>query len=94
VKLNLGPRSDRETNIQWNSNEKIAHIYTCDEKMISKLEKNPLATLVEVNKDETGAATGFEFDIPVSAVRFSRRKMTEEQKAALAERLRKGKDND
>jgi hypothetical protein len=68
--MNLGPTDDRETNIQWHHNEQTAHIYTCDERIITRLKKNPAATVTAIHHDQTGVITGFEFDVPVWAVRF------------------------
>jgi hypothetical protein len=89
--MNLGPTDDRETNIQWHHNEHVAHVYTCDERMITRLKKNPVAHLVQVHKDYRGAITGLEFDVPVWAVsiRTTRRTptLTEDQREAARQRM-------
>lgn len=66
--LDLGPTDDRETVIQWHHDEDVAHVYTCDERVITRLRKNPLAKLIEAHRDERGRITGMEFDVPVKAV--------------------------
>jgi hypothetical protein len=63
--VNLGPADDRETSIQWHHNERIAHVYTCDERVIARLKKNPVAKLTEVHHDDRGLITGMEFEVPV-----------------------------
>jgi hypothetical protein len=89
-RMNLGPTKDRETNIQWNHDDQTARIYTCDERMITRFRKNPVAKLVEKHLDQHGQITGMEFDVPVWAVRIARtrRTLTEGQRTALAARLR------
>jgi hypothetical protein len=88
--MNLGPTHDRETNIQWHHNANIAHVYTCDERMITRLKKNPVAKLVEVHRNQQGQITGMEFTIPVwsISIRTARRQVTEEQRAAFVTRVR------
>jgi hypothetical protein len=71
--MNLGPADDRETNIQWHHDEDTAHVYTCDQRVIRRLRKNPLAVLVETHKDQEGRITGFEFDVPVRAISIKAR---------------------
>jgi hypothetical protein len=91
VGVNLGPTDDRETNIQWHHDEDIAHVYTCDERMITRLRKNPVAKLVQVHKDQGGAITGLEFDVPVwtVSIRTTRRTptLTEAQRESARRRL-------
>lgn len=88
-KMNLGPVDDRETNVQWSHGENTAHIYTCDERMITQLRKNPFAKLTAIHEDAHGV-TGIEIDVPVWAVRrvrSARRIPSEANRSAARERM-------
>jgi hypothetical protein len=88
--MNLGPIPDRETTIQWSHDDETARVYTCDERVITRLRKNPAARVVGKHLDQRGLITGLEFEIPVWAVRIARtrRRLGERQRTAAAARLR------
>jgi hypothetical protein len=81
---------ERETVINFNDDEKIAYVYTAQRYMITKLNRNPAAVLVESGTHEGTAWARFE--IPASLVSFRsghvKRVLTDEQRKAAGDRLR------
>jgi hypothetical protein len=79
---------ERETVITLNDEENIAHIWTSQRPWITRLKKNPAATLIDEGTHD--GSMWAEFEIPKALValpRSQRRKgqpMSEEHKARLA----------
>jgi pimeloyl-ACP methyl ester carboxylesterase len=86
---------ERETIIGMSDGGELAQVYTAQRKVITRLKNNPAAVLVEEGTHDGSAWA--RFTIPVGLVSFRqtkvRRELTEEQRAAAAERLRRGRDS-
>lgn len=82
-------KSEQETTINIYADSDIAHIYTCDPRYIRKLDKlaNTYPEDCQLIKQ---ADPGFFYEIPVSYIKFSKRRMnyTPEQKQAFAARMK------
>lgn len=79
-----------ETTITWLKGDEKASIYTCDSVMVNRLRK-----LAEENPDDVRILNdqgyGLKMDVPVKWIKIRKPKkmnFTDEQKAAMAERLR------
>lgn len=75
-------KSERETIIRWDDEEKIVHLYTTIGSIVKKCRKD----WTEVKSDGIGTW----FTIPLSAFRFRKRKprvMSELQKSNLRARM-------
>ena len=59
---------ERETVINWSDDEKIAHIWTAQRPVITKLKANPSATLI--NEGFYGQTAWAEFRLPARFVSF------------------------
>ena len=82
---------ERETIVNFNAEEAIAYIYTCDPKWwrhFQRLDVKPTT----VHKDSAGHEYAREYEVPKRWVKApkppKRVVLTEEQKTALVERLR------
>jgi hypothetical protein len=79
---------ERETVLTLNDEDDTAHVWTAQRTWITRLKKNPSATLIEEGIHDGSAWA--EFEIPKALIAFprsQRRKgqpMTEEHKARLA----------
>jgi hypothetical protein len=84
---------ERETIINFNDGEDIAYIYTAQRKIITKLKKNPSATLKEEGVFE-GTAWA-RFTIPANLISFRvarpKRELSQEQRAEIGERLKRNR---
>lgn len=81
---------ERETVVTMSDEDGVACVYTAQRRILTKLKKNPAATLIEEGVFE-GSAWG-RFEIPAGLISFRstrvKREMTPEQKAAAGERLK------
>lgn len=81
--------AERETIINMNNAEAVAYIYTAQPKVITKLKKNPAATLVEEGSFEHSRWA--RFSIPARLVSFRsatvRPEMTDERKRQARDNL-------
>jgi hypothetical protein len=82
---------ERETIINMNDGEEVAHVYTAQRKLITRLKNNPAAVLTGEGTHEGSAWA--RFTIPAELVSFRsvrvRRELTEEQRRECAARLRR-----
>ena len=100
-------RCEQETAINWLRDDDIIEICTSDLTMVTKLarmvEKDPAnykCFYYECNRDkETGRLGNYFFEIPKKLLSFrvgsegkSKKNMTAEQRIAVAERFRKGRE--
>jgi hypothetical protein len=81
---------ERETIITFNDVEDFAEVYTAQRPWITKLKKNPAAELVEEGKHEGSIWAKFRVPKDLVSVRSKKvkRELTEEQREALAARMR------
>lgn len=88
------PHNEQETIIQISRDTKTARIYTTDSRMANKLDKIYQRTSVTKNHRRIVAV---EYEVPERLINFrakiAKRNLTEEQKMAKAEILRKNKEN-
>lgn len=86
---------ERETIVSMNDGDEVAHVYTAQRKLITRLKNNPAALLVEEGTHDGSAWA--RFTIPAGLVSFRsvrvRRELTGEQRAEMAERLRRGRES-
>ncbi len=76
---------ERETTIQWSEADKVAHIYTCQKRMMALLDKHPETVRTETHRDGRGTITGVEYKIPVAYIRIRpKRSVSPAQRAHLA----------
>lgn len=82
--MNCLTREERETIIRWDQTPGLVSIYTCDEKLMTKLEDRGFqADKQSVNE---GCVVAKEFNVPKSAVSFRvKTPRTERQRQASAE---------
>lgn len=84
-------RDERETIVNMNDGEDIAYIYTAQRRIITRLKKNPSATLVEEGTFE--GSVWARFTMPARLVSFRAGvRLTEEQRQARAANLRRALD--
>lgn len=84
-------RDERETIVNMNDGEDIAYIYTAQRRIITRLKKNPSATLVEEGSFE--GSVWARFTMPARLVSFRAGvRLTEEQRQARAANLRRALD--
>lgn len=96
----MGPRPEREFTITGMDLEDKICVYTCIDSMITKLDKLVAvggAKELRVLTNSQGEVTGVEYELPRNALSFrdttKKREISEEQRAAMAERLRKAREN-
>jgi hypothetical protein len=82
--------SERETVVNLNDAESVAYVYTAQRKIITKLKKNPAATLIEEGVHD--GSVWARFEIPANLISFRstrvKRDLTPEQREAQAERMK------
>lgn len=84
-------RDERETIVNMSDGEDIAYVYTAQRRIITRLKKNPSATLVEEGSFE--GSVWARFTIPARLVSFRTGvRLTEEQRRVRAENLRRALD--
>jgi len=80
---------ERETVITLSDAEYVAHVYTAQRPLITKLKKNPAATLIEEGTFEGSAYARFE--LPSGLISFrsgrSKRELSDEQRTEIGKRL-------
>jgi hypothetical protein len=80
---------ERETIVSMNDGEAVAHVYSSQRKVITRLRNNPAAVLVEEGVHDGSAWA--RFTIPAAFISFRstsvRRELTAEQRQAAGERL-------
>ena len=101
-------RCEQETTINWLRDDSIIEICTSDLTMVTKLarmvEKDPdnyKCFYYECNRDkDTGRLGNYFFEIPKKLLSFrtggkskSKKNLTADQRKAIAERFRKGREN-
>ena len=84
-------REERETIVNMNDGEDIAYVYTAQRRIITRLKKNPSATLVEEGTFEGSVWARFTMPARLVSVRAGVR-LTEEQRQARAANLRRALD--
>ena len=97
---NLGPNEEKETTITHVYGDKLVEIYTCEQPMITKLDKcvaGGSAVVVKEHKNSVGEVTGISYKLPLNCLSLrvsipSGRTLTEEQKEAARERLKKARE--
>jgi len=91
---------ERETIISWSDDDEKIFIYSSQQPMIRKLRKNKLFELKEEHFNKSYACypspISVEGYIPKNALtiraKITKRKLTEEQKKEVGERLKKGRE--
>jgi hypothetical protein len=74
---------ERETIIRFNDEDEVANVWTAQRPVITKLKRNPAATLLDEGNHD--GSVWAEFELPKSLISFRsarvKRQLTEEQKA-------------
>jgi hypothetical protein len=85
---------ERETIITMNDEDDSADIWTAQRPIITKLKKNPAATLTKEGRH--GSTAWARFTLPASLISFRsthvKRELSDEQKAEMTARLRAVRD--
>lgn len=85
---------ERETIIRLNDEDGTANVWTAQRPVITKLRKNPAATLIDEGTHD--GSVWAEFEIPKALISFRslrvKRELTDAQRAELGERLRRGRE--
>lgn len=86
------PMDEQETVIQFDRNGTVCHVYTTDSTMMTKLDKIHKRVRQDYINGKPIAAY-YEFDKKLLSFRskIPKRTLTDEQKKAASERLRKGR---
>lgn len=81
---------ERETIITMNDEDEVAHIYTAQRPVITKLRKNPAAKLLSEGKSGSSVYAEFEIDAGLISIRSKRVKLdlSPEEREVRAQRLR------
>ena len=100
-------RCEQETAINWMRDDDIATICTSDYTVVTRISramardpKNYRCYYYESNRDkETGRLSNYFFEIPKNLISFrsereksNKKELTDEQRKAVAERFRKGRE--
>jgi hypothetical protein len=84
--------AERETIVTMNDEDGHADIWTAQRPIITKLRKNPAATLIDEGKHDGSAWA--QFRLPAALLSFRTKRvvleMTDEERGERASRLRKG----
>lgn len=84
------PTSEQETVIVIDRQTRKANIYSTDTRFINKLDKRYERTKEHYNEDGICAV---EYEVPENLVSFrNKRELTEEQKKAISERMKKARE--
>jgi hypothetical protein len=82
--------AERETIVTMNDEDETADIWTAQRPIITKLKKNPAATLTEEGKH--GSTVWARFTLPADLISFRSakrtRELTEEERAEFAARMK------
>lgn len=82
--------AERETVVNWSDADEEMSVWTAQRKVITKLKRNPAATLVD--EGHFGSTAWALFTLPVGLLTFrtprAGRKLSPEQRSQNAERLR------
>jgi len=85
---------ERETIVSMSDGDDLAHVYTAQRRMITRLKNNPAAVLVSEGSHD--GSPWARFTIPAGLVSFRsarpRREMSDDQRQAAADRLRRGRE--
>lgn len=86
------PTDEQETVIQFDRNGTVCHVYTTDSTMMTKLDKKYKRIKQDYANGKPVAAY-YEFDKKLLSFRskIPKRTLTDEQKKAVSERLKKGR---
>jgi hypothetical protein len=86
--------TERETIVTLNDEDETAHVYTAQRSWITKLKRNPAATLLEEGTHDGSAWARFELPKGLVSFRSTRvkRELTEEQREGLRERMAKARE--
>lgn len=84
---------EQETTITFGRNEPVARIYTSDFRHLRKLRDDDRATEVRGGEDWAEFTVPMEQVNPLKFFKAARKPMTDEQRAAAAERLAKIRSN-
>ena len=86
--------TERETIVTLNDEDETAHVYTAQRSWITKLKRNPAATLLEEGTHDGSAWARFELPKGLVSFRSTRvkRELTEEQREELRERMAKARE--
>lgn len=86
------PTDEQETVIRFDRNSTVCHVYTTDSTMMTKLDKIHKRVRQDYINGKPIAAY-YEFDKKLLSFRskIPKRTLTDEQKKAASERLRKGR---
>ena len=92
----MSEAAERETVIAWNDADGgAATVYTSQRPMATRLTKIRGAEQVEVHRTDRGEWTGETWKVPVASVlprNVGKRHLSEDQRKALGERLRRGRE--
>lgn len=88
---------EQETTISWYRRDTVASVYTSDNTMLTKMKKlmakSPDCKLKDITWSKDGEPTGYFFEVPVRFVKVLKpKKVSEEQRIALSERLKAKKE--
>jgi hypothetical protein len=80
--------------VTLNDEDETAHVYTAQRSWITKLKRNPAATLLEEGTHDGSAWARFELPKGLVSFRSTRvkRELTEEQREELRERMAKARE--
>jgi hypothetical protein len=80
---------ERETIVTLNDEDETAEVWTAQRPVITKLKRNPAATLLEEGTHDGSAWARFELPKGLVSFRSTRvkRELTEEQREGLRERM-------
>lgn len=69
-------KSERETTIVFSDSTEVAEVYTAQRPMITKLKRNPAATLIEEGRSGTSPWARFEINASLISFRSKQRAPT------------------
>lgn len=92
----MAEAAERETTVTVTDADDVVRLWSNRRKDITKLRKHPLATVVSEGIDQGTAWVEVEIPAdkwnPVTGIKRAGRKLTDEQRQAMAERLRRARE--
>src|SRR5690606_15351014 len=87
---------ERETTISVSAGAEFVHVYTAQRKFINRLRKDDRVAIVAAGEDDgsrwTAGKLAANMGSPTSGLKRRSKPMTEEQRAAAVERLRRARE--
>lgn len=93
VKPSRAKMEEQETVVTWYRGDDEVTVWTSDNTVLTKMKKlmpGGASTLREIAYNKSGEPIGYRFSLPLECVKFGKKRIvSDEQRAAMAERAKK-----